>query len=113
MTLNQNTFANVYPTTNYMTLKSVESYTVTNNLFYLDKYNEVYNNPYTNILSCTPTSYVEDNNYLFKDINNPRLKIYNGGAYTLYTATKANVVIGEVDLTVPTIVPATTAGATR
>lgn len=113
LTLDQNTFANVYPASNYILLTSVVSYTVTNNLFYLDKYDAVYGNPYSNILSCQPTSYVADNNYLYKDINNTRLKIYNGGAYTLYTATKANVVTGEVDLTVPTIVPATTAGATR
>lgn len=96
-----------------MTPSSVESYTVTNNLFYLDKYNAVYNNPYSNILSCVPTSHVTDNNILYKDINNSRLKIYNNGAYTSFTATKANVVTGKVDLSVPTIVPATTAGATR
>ena len=113
LTLNQNTFANVYPASNYMTPSSVVSYTVTNNLFYLDKYNEVYGNPYSNILSCEPKSHVADNNYLFKDMSNARLRIYNGGAYTLYTVTKANVVKGEVDLTVPTIVPSTTAGATR
>ena len=113
LTLDQNTFANVYPATNYMTPSNVASYIVTNNLFYLDKYDAVYGNPYSNILSCVPTSYVADNNYLYKDINNTRLKIYNGGSYTAYTATKANVVTGEVDLTVPTIVPATTAGATR
>ena len=113
LTLEQNTFANVYPATNYITLKSVANYTVTNNLFYLDKYNEVYGNPYTNILSCVPSAHVADNNYLYKDMNNARLKIYNGGAYTSYTATKSVVVTGEVDLSVPTIVPATTAGATR
>ena len=113
LTLDQNTFANVYPAPNYIVLTSVVSYTVTNNLFYLDKYDAVYGNPYSNILSCQPTSYVADNNYLYKDINNARLKIYNGGAYTSFTATKANVVTGEVDLSVPTIVPATTAGATR
>ena len=113
LTLDQNTFANVYPASNYIVLSSVVSYTVSNNLFYLDKYNSVYENPYSNILSCKPTSHVADNNYLYKDVNNARLKIYNGGAYTSYTATKSNVVTGEVDLTVPTIVPATTAGATR
>ena len=116
--LTQNTFANVYNITAdakqnpYINVASVANYTLENNLFYLERYN-TYKNPTSWILSCTPTASTINNNMLFKDINNQRLQVYKGGAYTAYTATKANVVTGEVDLSVPTIVPATTAGATR
>ena len=116
--LTQNTFANVYNITSaggqnpYINVASVANYTLENNLFYLERYN-TYKNPTSWILSCTPTASTINNNMLFKDINNQRLQVYKGGAYTAYTATKANVVTGEVDLSVPTIVPATTAGATR
>ena len=116
--LTQNTFANVYNITSaarqnpYITVASVANYTLENNLFYLERYN-TYTNPTSWILSCVPATSTINNNMLFKDMNNQRLQVYKGGAYTAYTATKANVVTGEVDLTVPTIVPATTAGATR
>ena len=116
--LTQNTFANVYNITSaggqnpYINIASVANYTLENNLFYLESYNS-YKNPTSWILSCVPAASTINNNMLFKDVNNPRLQVYKGGAYTTYTATKANVVTGEVDLSVPTIVPATTAGATR
>ena len=116
--LTQNTFANVYNITSaagqnpYINVASVANYTLENNLFYLERYN-LYNNPTSWILSCTPSADVVNNNMLYKDVNNQRLQVYKGGAYTSYTATKANVVTGEVDLTVPTIVPATATGATR
>ena len=116
--LTQNTFANVYNITSaavqnpYINVSSVANYTLENNLFYLERYN-TYKNPTSWILSCTPAASTINNNMLFKDINNQRLQVYKGGDYTAYTATKANVVTGEVDLSVPTIVPATTAGATR
>ena len=116
--MTQNTFANVYNITSeagqnpYINVASVANYTLENNLFYLERYNS-YKNPTSWILSCTPAASTVNNNMLFKDVNNQRLQVYRGGAYTAYTATKANVVTGEVDLTVPTIVPATTAGATR
>ena len=116
--LTQNTFANVYNITSeagqnpYINVASVANYILENNLFYLERYNS-YNNPTSWILSCTPSASVVNNNMLYKDVNNQRLQVYKGGAYTAYTATKASVVTGEVDLSVPTIVPATTAGATR
>lgn len=116
--LTQNTFANVYNITSaagqnpYINVASVANYTLENNLFYLERYNS-YNNPTSWILSCTPAASVVNNNMLYKDVSNQRLQVYKGGAYTAYTATKAEVVTGEVDLSVPTIVPATTAGATR
>lgn len=116
--LTQNTFANVYNITAdakqnpYINVASVANYTLENNLFYLEHY-YTYGNPTSWILSCTPTASSINNNMLFKDINNQRLQVYKGGAYTSYTATKSNVVTGDVDLTVPTIVPATAAGATR
>ncbi len=116
--LTQNTFANVYNITAtasqnpYINVASVANYTLENNLFYLEHYN-TYENPISWILSCIPTAYSINNNMLFKDVNNQRLQVYKSGAYTSYTATKSNVVTGDVDLTVPTIVPATAAGATR
>jgi len=116
--LTQNTFANVYNITSvggqnpYINVSSVGNYTLENNLFYLERYN-TYNNPTSWILSCVPAASTINNNMLFKDINNQRLQVYKGGAYTAFTDTKANVVNGDVDLTIPTIVPATTAGATR
>ena len=116
--LTQNTFANVYNITAtasqnpYINVASVANYTLENNLFYLEYYN-TYGNPISWILSCIPTAYSINNNMLFKDVNNQRLQVYKSGAYTSYTATKSNVVTGDVDLTVPTIVPATAAGATR
>ena len=116
--LSQNTFANVYNITQaavqnpYINVNSVSNYTLENNLFYLERYN-TYGNPISWILSCTPTVSTINNNKLFKDVNNKRLQVYKGGTYTDCTATESNVVTGEVDLTVPTIVPATTAGATR
>lgn len=116
--LTQNTFANVYNITAtasqnpYINVASVANYTLENNLFYLEYYN-TYGNPISWILSCIPTTYSINNNMLFKDVNNQRLQVYKSGAYTSYTATKSNVVTGDVDLTVPTIVPATAAGATR
>ena len=123
LNVTQNTFANVYNITSsagqnpYITVSSVANYTLENNLFYLERYNSYVNDkdqsPTSWILSCTPVESTINNNILFKDVNNQRLQVYKGGAYTSYTATKANVVTGEVDLTVPTIVPATTAGATR
>ena len=116
--LTQNTFANVYNITSaavqnpYINVSSVTNYTVENNLFYLERYN-TYGNPTSWILSCTPTTSTINNNMLFKDINNQRLQVYKSGSYTHFTVTKSNVVTGDVDLSVPTIVPATTAGATR
>ena len=116
--LTQNTFANVYNITSaggqnaYINVASVANYTLENNLFYLERYNS-YNNPTSWILSCTPVASVVNNNMLYKDVNNQRLQVYKGGAYTAYTARKTDVVTDEVDLSVPTIVPATTAGATR
>ena len=117
--LTQNTFANVYNITSaggqnpYINVASVANYTLENNLFYLERYENLYKNPTSWILSCTPADFVVNNNMLYKDVNNQRLQVFKGGAYTAYTATKANVVTGEVDLSVPTIVPATIAGATR
>ncbi|MGM9791120.1 MAG: fimbrillin family protein [Candidatus Cryptobacteroides sp.] len=122
LTLTQNTFANVYNITSagvqnpYISAGNVGSYTLKNNLFYLETYGSQNENknPVSWILSCTPMTYEANNNILYKDINNKRLKIYKESTdYTSCTATKTDVVIGDVDLSVPTIVPATTAGATR
>lgn len=47
------------------------------------------------LLAAFPTA-SSINNMLFKDVNNQRLQVYKGGAYTSYSATKSKVVTGEV-----------------
>ena len=106
-------FATGETRTSAVNVAAVANYTFENNLFYLERYN-TYGNPISWVLSCTPSATADNDNMLFKDVNNQRLKAYKASTtYTKYTATKANVVTGDVDLSVPTIVPATSAGATR
>ena len=118
--LEQNTFANVYPVTSlnkpspYFTLKSVETYTVNDNLFYLDKYNEQYGNIGSYMLTCVPTNVNIGENMLYTDMYNQTLQVYKEGDYYIpCTITPEDVVQGTVDLTIPTIVPSAQYGARR
>ena len=93
--LTQNTFANVYNITStggqnpFINVAAVANYTFENNLFYLERYN-TYGNPISWVLSCTPSATADNDNMLFKDVNNQRLKAYKASTtYTKYTATKA------------------------
>lgn len=119
---NSNTVANIYPSTTanaeYCALTAVSNYTCNNNLFYLPEYGTYETTLgkaiYSYIVKVVPTiSASAQGNILFKkDNTNKRLR-YDSTNYINSTNVESNVVTGEVDLTVPTIVPATTAGATR
>ena len=118
--LDQNTFANVYPlnssgtATNYIALKSVDNYQVTNNLFYLPQYDILTSNNMSYVLKIIPANISAQNNLLYKTDNNNRLRLYdhNENAYPAKTVNVQNAVT-VVDLGNGIIVPATSAGATR
>ena len=119
---NSNTVANIYPSTTanaeYCALTAVSNYTCNNNLFYLPEYGTYETTLgkaiYSYIVKVAPTTSASaQGNILYKkDNTNKRLR-YDSTNYINSTNVESNVVTGEVDLTVPTIVPATTAGATR
>ena len=119
---NSNTVANIYPSTTanaeYCALTAVSNYTCNDNLFYLPEYGTYETTLgkaiYSYIVKVAPTiSASAQGNILYKkDNTNKRLR-YDSTNYINSTNVESNVVTGEVDLTVPTIVPATTAGATR
>lgn len=119
LTLNQNTFANVYPisstgsATHYMTPTTVVYYEAKNNLFYLPLYDTLTKSMST-VLTAKPTSNDTGNNLLYKTLNNDRLRLYSTdeSVYPARTSVESNA-IKTVDLANGIIVPATTAGATR
>lgn len=114
LVVEQNSFANVYPTNNsksthYIVLKSVDDYICRNNLFYLPLYED---NKYAAVLTVTPNTNSCEGNLLYKTSTATRIRVFNPSGDYVETTNVREKVVTSVNLSNGTIVPVS-AGATR